>query len=172
MRRLFKKAGKSDAETNKIISEVVNKCKTCRVFKKTKPRPKVSLGKSHDFNSVVSMDLKQLPKHDKYILYVLCEFSGYIKGIVIKNKEAATVLENFEKNWVLQGPGMPSTAIFSDRGLEFLNCKMHDYCKKNNIKHLTTAGYSPWSNGKNKRGHSVADMAMSKVMEEDSSITI
>ena len=63
------------------------------------------------------MDLKQLPKHDKYILSVLCKFSGYIKGIVIKNKEATTVLEYFEKNWVLQGPGMPSTVIFSDRGL-------------------------------------------------------
>ena len=59
MKRLFKEAGKSDGETNKIISEVVNKCKTCRVFKKTKLRPKVSLRKSHDFNSVVSMDLKQ-----------------------------------------------------------------------------------------------------------------
>ena len=94
------------------------------------------------------MDLKQLPKHDKYILYVLYEFSGYIKGKVIKNKEATTVLKNFEKNWVLQGPGMPSTAIFSDRGLEFFNCKMHDYCKKNNIKHSTTAGYSPGQMGR------------------------
>ena len=50
------------------------------------------------------LDLIQLPKQDKYILYCLCEFSGFIKGIVIKNKEATTVLENFEKIWVLQGP--------------------------------------------------------------------
>ena len=67
---------------------------------------------------------------------------------------------------------MPSKAIFSDRGLEFLNKKMHEFCKNNNIKHLTTAGYSPWSNGKNERGHSVADMAMLKVLEEDKSISI
>merc|ERR1711994_154525 len=66
MKRLFKEAGKSDTKTNKVISEVVNNCKTCRVFKKTNPRPKVSLRKSNDFNSVVSLDLKQLPKHDKY----------------------------------------------------------------------------------------------------------
>ena len=78
---------------------------------------------SHNFNSVVRMDLKQLPKQDIYILYVLCEFSGYIKEIVIKNKAAMTVLENFEKIWVLQGLGMPSTAIFLDRGLEFLTAK-------------------------------------------------
>ena len=172
MKRLFKEAGKCDTQTNKVISEVVSNCKTCRVFKKTNPRPKVSLRKSNDFNSVVSVDLKHLPKHDKYILYILCEFSGFIKGILIKNKEATTVLENFEKIWVLQGPGMPSKAIFSDRGLEFMNRKLHDYCKKNNIKHLTTAGYSPWSNGKNERGHSVADMAMLKIMEEDKSISI
>ena len=50
MKRLFRKAGKSDAKTNKVISEVLNKCKTCQVFKKTKPRPNVSLRKSHDFN--------------------------------------------------------------------------------------------------------------------------
>ena len=172
MKRLFKEAGKSDTKTNKVISEVVDNCKTCRVFKKTNPRPKVSLRKSNDFNSVVSLDLKQLPKQNKYILYCLCEFSGFIKGIVIKNKEATTVLENFERIWVLQGPGMPSKAIFSDRGLEFLNKKMHDFCKQNNIKHLTTAGYSPWSNGKNERGHSVADMAMQKVQEEDKSISV
>ena len=125
-----------------------------------------------ELNSVVSMDLKQLPKHDKYILYVLWEFLGYIKGIVIKNKEASTVLENFEKIWVLQGPGVPSKAIFSDRGLEFLNSKMHDYCKKNNITHLTTAVYLPWSNRKNEQGHSVTDMAMQKILEEDKTISI
>ena len=75
-------------------------------FQEEKTKTKVGLRKSHDFNSVVSIDLKQLPKHDKYILYILCKFLGYIKGIVIKNKEAATVLENFEKIWVLQGPKM------------------------------------------------------------------
>ena len=58
MKKLFKEVGKSDAKTNKVISDVVNKCKTCLVFKKTKPRTKVSLRKSHDFNSVVSIDLK------------------------------------------------------------------------------------------------------------------
>ena len=97
MKRLFKEVGKSDANTNKLVSDLVDKCKICRVFQKTKPRTKVNLRKSHDFNSVVSMDLKQLPKHDKYILYILCKFLGYIKGIVIKNKEASMVLENFEK---------------------------------------------------------------------------
>ena len=49
---------------------------------------------------------------------------------------------------------------------------MHNYCKKNNITHLTTTGYSPSSNGKNEQGHSVADMAMLKVLEEDKSISI
>ena len=67
---------------------------------------------------------------------------------------------------------MPSKAIFSDRGLEFINSKMHNFCKKNNIKHLTTAGYLPWSNGKNEQGHSVADMAMQKILEEDKTISI
>ena len=40
MKRLFREAGKNDAKTNKIISEVVNKCKTCRVFKKMKTETK------------------------------------------------------------------------------------------------------------------------------------
>ena len=91
---------------------------------------------------------------------------------MIKNKEAKTVLNAFEKIWVLQGPGMPSRAIFSDRGLEFVNQHFSDFCKSNNIKHLTTAGYSPWSNGKNERGHSVCDLAMLKIMEDDKKISI
>ena len=59
------------------------------------------------------MDLKQLSKHDKYILYVLYKFLGKIKGIVVKNKEAATVLENFEKIAELGFLGPWRTQIFS-----------------------------------------------------------
>ena len=43
MIRLFKEAGKGDANTNKLNSDVVDKCKTCLVCQKTKPKPKVCL---------------------------------------------------------------------------------------------------------------------------------
>ena len=78
----------------------------------------------------MSIDLKELPKQYKHTLYCLCEFSGFIKGIIINNKEAKTVLQNFDKIWALQGPGMPNRPIFSDPGLEFMNKEIGGYCRK------------------------------------------
>ena len=58
MKRLFKEAGEGDTNTNKLISDVVDNCKMWRVFHKMKPRPKISLRKSHEVTSVMSIDLK------------------------------------------------------------------------------------------------------------------
>ena len=59
-------------------------------------KPHGTLPKAMDFNDIISVDLKELQleyrKIDfKYILYNVDEFSKYMKGILIKDKEAETV---------------------------------------------------------------------------------
>ena len=71
-------------------------------------------------NEVVSLDLKEVRKERKYILYACDEFSGYLAAQVINNKNPDTVLKAFHKRWVREGPGLPSRGLFSDNGREFL----------------------------------------------------
>ena len=49
-----------------IIKIVVNRCSVCRKFKKSFPKPRVTLPKVTDFNQIVTLDLKMFDK--KYII--------------------------------------------------------------------------------------------------------
>ena len=61
LKRLFQNAGKlNSAEITSLIDATVKKCKTCKVYKKPKPRPIVGLSGAIDFNQTVAMDLHQL----------------------------------------------------------------------------------------------------------------
>ena len=72
-------------------------------------------------NQVVSLDLKEVRKEKKHILYCVDEFPGYIIAEVVKNKEPETIFKAFDRKWVEQGPGIPKDGIFSDNGGEFKN---------------------------------------------------
>ena len=80
-----------------------------------------------DFNEIISVDLKELvPEYRKegykYILYIVDEFSKFMKGVLIKDKEAGTVVSAVYMNWVLGlnglGFGVPTKHIYSDNGTE------------------------------------------------------
>ena len=105
-------AGKLDKRTRSVIKEVVETCQICRKFKKTPPRPKVAMSKASTVNQVVSLDLKEVRKEKKHILYCIDKFSGYIIAEVINNKEPETIFKAFDKRWVEQGPGVPKEGIF------------------------------------------------------------
>ena len=70
------------------------------------PRPLTTLPKCNDFNQIVTLDLKQWGT--KYILWMVCSFMRFIKGVVISNKEAKTVMDAVIKNWNCNF-GIPST---------------------------------------------------------------
>ena len=95
MIRLFQMANKASTEVIKTIKEVVETCDICRKFKKTPPRPKVAMPKASTTNEVVSMDLKEKRQQGKHIWYAVCEFSGYMMGQVIPNKEPETIMNSF-----------------------------------------------------------------------------
>ena len=74
---LFQPAGKLRGK-KKLILEFLNKCETCRKYRRTPARPKVGLPKSKDVNDVVSMDLKIMKKSgskEVAILYLHDKFS-------------------------------------------------------------------------------------------------
>ena len=55
---MYKQSGKYDPKMKKIIQEVIKRCKTCQMKKKSQPRPKVSLMKAKSPNDIVTLDLE------------------------------------------------------------------------------------------------------------------
>ena len=59
-----------------------------------------------DFNDIISVDLKELqPEYRKegyrYILYIVDEFSKLMRGVLIKDKEADTVIMALYAHWII-----------------------------------------------------------------------
>ena len=99
---IYKQSGKDDASTRKIIHEVIKRCNTCQMKTKSQPRPKLSFMKARSPNDVVTLDLKQLNYHgkQKYVLWMICEFSRLAVGKVLKNKESKEVLKAIKEGWI------------------------------------------------------------------------
>ena len=172
MCRLMKNAGLLDKETKEYITDIVDKCQTCRKYMKTKDNPKVGMPKAGDTNEVVSLDLKEMRDENKYILYLIDEFSRFTRAEVLPNKDPVTVLKAVEESWVHRGPGWPSRGFFSDRGGEFDNKEMREYARKVGISLRMTPSYSPWANGGNERNHYTVDRTIAKVRLDDPTISL
>ena len=164
---LFKMAEKNNSKTKEAIEEVVEECSICRKYKKTPPRPKIAMSKATTSNEVISLDLKEFNKENKYVLYMVDEFSGYMKGKVINDKKPDTVIKAFNKSWIEEGPGIPSRGTMTDNGGEFKNPEFKEMAAKFGLKISLTAGNSPWSNGKCERNHYSADRTIQKLREDN-----
>ena len=156
-----------------MVLKFLDQCKVCKRYKKTPPRPKVGLPKAKDVNDVVSMDLKIVKKSGKSevaILYLHDEFSKLIKGQVINDKKAETIIKGIESKWIIgggAGPGHPSRGFFSDNGGEFLNDDLAAFAAALNISIKMTAAQSPWMNGSCERSHATVDRMVAKLLEDD-----
>ena len=110
-----------------IIENVIGNCTTCLPKRTWSAKPHGTLPKAMDFNDIISVDLKELqPEYRKNsfnILYIVDEFSKFIKGILIKDKEAETVVMAVYRHWIVGingvGYGVPTQHVFSDNGTEF-----------------------------------------------------
>ena len=93
---------------------------------------------------MISLDLKNVsslikkPDDKRYVLYLTDEFSKYIKGVVIPNKESETIVKAIQKTWVFGTAGYPTRGFFADNGKEFVNEDMRALCRRMdlNIKYL------------------------------------
>ena len=89
--------GKWQPSFQNIIENVIGNCTTCLPKCTRSAKPHGILPKAMDFNDIISVDLKELqPEYRKngfkYILYIIDEFSKFMKGILIRDKEAETVM--------------------------------------------------------------------------------
>merc|ERR1712105_546205 len=165
----FRNAGKLDGDMRLLIDEVIDNCDICKKNSRSKSKPSVAIPRATDFNSIVSFDLKSIG--DKYILWMICTFTKFIKGIVVKNKEPDTIIKALHETWCMN-MGYPTIGFWCDNGGEFRNAKMEEFVNKLGLKISFTPSYSPWSNGINERNHYSCDVIVKKIMEEDKKIML
>ena len=112
------------------------------------------------------MDLKENRNNKSYILYCIDTFSRLTRGVIIKDKNPATIIKGIQDCWILGkgiGPGIPNRFLF-DNGGEFNNPQTLDLAEKNGINlQAVTAAHSPFSNGLCEKNHEVCDIMMAKI---------
>ena len=153
-----------------VLNHIVKNCEICKTTAKPARKPVTGLPLATDFNQVVSMDLHQLDKNLWY-LHIICTFSRYSVAVSTKQKTAEAIMELFLRHWVsIFGP--PSHAILTDNGGEFSNTVMHEFCERFNVKVMTTAAYSPFSNGICERHNAILTATLTKVRLEHKNLDL
>ena len=123
------------------------------------------------------MDLKNVstlignPNGKRYVLYLNDEFSKFIRGVIVKNKEMGTIVEAVIKD-TRTFASFPKKGYHADNGSEFDNQEFRALCNKAGITLTLSSSYSPWSNGGNERRHAVVDITAKKLMEDDPELKV
>ena len=73
------------------------------------------------FKSVVTIDLKVVG--DKNILWMICGFTKFIRGIVLNDKTPESVIKGLHGAWCLD-IGFPTVGFWADNGGKFKNNKI------------------------------------------------
>ena len=175
LRDLLIQQGKWQLPFRDIIDKVIKQCPTCLPKRVRAAKPQGTLPKAMDFNDIISVDLKELqPEYRKegykYILYIVDEFTKLMKGVLIKDKEADTVILALYRNWIIgvngTGHGAPSRHIYSDNGTEFTSDIGEEFCRQLGIDWMYTPSHSPHSNGSCERNHWTVDRKFEKYVRE------
>ena len=155
LKKLIRNAGLLNSTVESVLQKIGEDC-SCRTIENRRPKPILSIPKADKHNQVVSMDLKEWKDGElKHILYLVDVFSRFVVACYIKDKEPSTIVEAIIDNWIRFFGRME--AIMSDRGGEFQNEEVAKLCEYLDVKHLSTAAYSPNMNGINERNHAICD---------------
>ena len=168
-KRLIKLLQKSDFHEKKffeIIEKCEETCEICQMSRRAPTRPVVALGRASHFNDSVAIDLKFFDK--KIVLHMIDEFTRYSRCIVIRNKEAETVVGGIIQGWIsIFGT---CKQFLHDNGLEFNNELLRNVGDKFSINIKSTAGYSPFSNGVNEKHNDLIGLMIEKLMSDGYSL--
>ena len=160
--KLLRSAGVNRPELESELHKLIDSCKVCITLKRPVPRPVVGLPIAQRFNDVVAMDLKSFG--GVYFLVLIDHATRYCASVVINNKKPATIVQALMLMWIpIFGP--PAKFLF-DNGGEFVNEEMRQLGETFNIKLMTTAAESPWSNGLVEKLNGVLAQNVRKVMED------
>ena len=76
----------------------------------------VAIPRASDFNSVITLDLKEIGNVN--VLWMVCAFTRIMKGVVLKEKRAETVIRSLLGRWCMNY-GFPAVGFYADNRVEF-----------------------------------------------------
>ena len=173
LKGMLERAGWITDTVSAALNYIEENCMSCKVNKKRAELPRAAIPRAANFNQLLTLDLKflsnenKLHENNKYVLYLIDAFTRYKRAILIKDKEAETIVEGILLGWI-QIFGAPS-AVHTDRGSEFLNRQFRSLCEKYQIRVTSTASFSPHQNGLNERNHAYVDFMVQKIQDADPS---
>ena len=161
---LLHSAGVSNKMLEFQLKTVSENCDTCKRYKKPNPRPVVALPLAKKFNDILAMDLKSYG--DNYFLVMVDHATRYCSAEVITNKKPSTICQSLLLKWI--SVFGPPKNFFADNGGEFQNQEIHQLAETFNIKIMTTAAESPWSNGMVEKMNGVLANSVRRIMDDSS----
>ena len=161
LRKLLEDAQVWEGSFTDILDDIHTRCKVCKEYTHTPPRPVVSLPMASSFNECVSMDLKQW-QAGLWILYIIDVFTRYTMGVFITRKRAEIIVEQLIKRWISIFGVMQR--IHTDNGGEFNADEVREVASILDFSCSTTGAESPFQNGLCERVHAVTDVILSKLV--------
>ncbi|CAL4122709.1 unnamed protein product, partial [Meganyctiphanes norvegica] len=158
--KLVRNSGVKDKLLEEEIKVLSGKCMTCVQLQRPPPRPVVCIPMATEFNEAVSMDLKIYGKY--YFLVIVDMATRFCAATVVQNKCPSTIITGLFTSWITTF-GAPKK-ILTDNGREFNNSEMRALGEAFNIKIMTTAAESPWSNGICERLNGVLGILVNKII--------
>ena len=123
----YRNAGKLNPEVSKNIKAVIKHSEICSKNESSKSKPAVAISKATDFNSIVALDQKEM--ESMHILWMICGFTRFIKGVIVKDKKAESIIQGLHNEWYLNFE-FPTVVFYADNGGEFRNYKMEEFMNK------------------------------------------
>ena len=131
-------------------------CDACLKGKQAKTSYKSSPGVTERRLQLIHMDVVgELPVHgldgERYLLTLLDDYSGFCEVRALSSK--TLVVPAIREILLLWETGTQEKvqSIRTDRGTEFINADLQDFCHTKGILHQTSAPYTPQQNGKAER---------------------
>ena len=95
METLLKEVKSWSPKVKEIVGKIHSRCKTCKLFSPTPPRPVVSLPAASDFNEVLTLDLKEVKVESyKYIFHMIDGFTRLTVSVFLRNKKPETIVHH------------------------------------------------------------------------------
>ena len=166
LQKLLEDAEMWSKELSDALSEVEDKCRTCKIYSKPPSKPVVGFPYAKTFNDIIAIDLKDFHHNGRTykLLHVIDICTRFSQAIRVKSKCKEEIVQALFKIWIrVFGP---PRKILSDNGGEFVNKEFIEMCDKLNIVVKTTAAEAPWGNGVVERHHKVLCDTIQKTMEE------
>lgn len=160
--KVIRNAEIKDDRMERCITSITEKCETCIKNKRPKPRPVVCVPMATEFNECIAFDLKVWG--NSYFLVVVDLATRFCAATVIRNKLTSTIIKGLFLSWItIFGP---PKKLISDNGGEFNSGDMRELGEAFNVKVMTTAAESPWSNGVVERLNGVIGNLVSKIIDD------